>query len=319
MSKVVRFHQAGPPSVLVLEEEQVGVPGPGQVRLRQEAIGVNFVDTAFRDGSFRTALPAVGGVQAAGTVDAVGPGVTDFAVGDRVAYFFAPGSYAEARLVDADVLVPLPATISNEVAAAVMTKGLTAWMAVRKLHAVAAGETVLVQGASGGVGNLVARWARLLGATVIGTGSKSRLADIEAAGIQALASDDPELVSKVRAIAPGGVDVVFEFVGRATFDASAGAVRDGGTILTIGAASGAPVIDKSALAARSVTLSGGSTAQMVAGALLRSASGELFDLVAQGKLGEFPVQRYPLADAAQAHADIAARNRTGYQILVPSL
>jgi NADPH2:quinone reductase len=184
---------------------------------------VNFVDTALRDGSFRTALPAIGGVQAAGIVNAVGPSVTDFSVGDRVAYFFAPGSYAEARLIDADVLVPLPAMISSEIAAAVMTKGLTAWMAVRKLHAVVAGDTVLVQGASGGVGNLVARWARLLGATAIGTGSDSRLADIEAAGVHAIASNDPQLAIKVRAIVPAGVDVVFEFIGRATFEASVGA------------------------------------------------------------------------------------------------
>jgi NADPH2:quinone reductase len=315
MSKVVRFHQAGPPSVLVLEDEDVGLPGNGQVRLRQDAIGVNFVDTALRDGSFRTALPAVGGVQSSGIVDAIGPGVTGFAVGDRVAYFFAPGAYAEIRNVDADVLVHLPDAISNDIAAAVLTKGLTAWMAVRKLYPVKAGETVLVQGATGGVGNLVARWAHLLGATVIGTGSAAKLADLDAAQIRAIASDDPDLADKVRAIAPDGVDVVFEFVGRATFAASAVAVRDGGAIVTIGAASGAPAIDKEALAARGVTVSGGSTAQMISGNLLQIASAELFEHVAAGNLGSFPIKAYPLGEAARAHGDIASRDRGGYQIL----
>jgi len=213
------------------------------------------------------------------------------------------------------VLVHLPDAISNDIAAAVLTKGLTAWMAVRKLYPVKAGETVLVQGATGGVGNLVARWAHLLGATVIGTGSAAKLVDLDAAQIRAIASDDPDLADKVRAIAPDGVDVVFEFVGRATFAASAVAVRDGGAIVTIGAASGAPAIDKEALAARGVTVSGGSTAQMISGNLLQIASAELFEHVAAGNLGSFPIKAYPLGEAARAHGDIASRDRGGYQIL----
>lgn len=174
MSAVVRFHHPGPPSVLVLEDEDVPLPGSGEVRFRARAIGVNFVDTAFRDGSFNTALPAVGGVEAAGVIEAVGPGVAEYEVGDRVGYFFAPGSYAELRNVPAEVLIRLPDDIAFD-DAAIMTKGLTAWVAIRHLHPVEPGEAVLVQGASEGVGSLTARWADALGTRVVGTGSAAKL------------------------------------------------------------------------------------------------------------------------------------------------
>lgn len=318
MTTVIRVHHYGPPSALQVEEEDPGAPAAGQVRLRQEAIGVNFVDTAFRDGSFGVALPFVPGVEAAGVVEAVGPGVSGFAVGDRAAYFFAPGSYAAQRVIDASSLIKLPDDIPTEQAAAVMAKGLTAWMGLRALHPLKVGETVLVQGASGGVGSLISRWARSLGATVIGTaGSAEKLEEIQDAVDHALRSDDRELALKVRALAPKGVDVVYEFVGRATFEASMAAVRDGGAILTIGAASGHPSIDQALLAARGIRVAGGGMPQFVKGSVVATATGELFDAYRRGVFGKIEVARYPLAEAARAHEDIAARRRSGLPILVP--
>lgn len=318
MTTVIRVHHYGPPSALQVEEETAGAPGAGQVRLRQEAIGVNFVDTAFRDGSFGVPLPFVPGVEAAGVVEAVGPGVSGFAVGDRAAYFFAPGSYAVQRVIDASSLIKLPDDIPTEQAAAVMAKGLTAWMGLRALYPLKAGETVLVQGASGGVGSLISRWARSLGATVIGTaGSADKLEEIQGAVDHALRSDDRELALKVRALAPNGVDVVYEFVGRATFEASMAAVRDGGAILTIGAASGQPSIDQALLAARRIRVAGGGMPQFVKGSVVATATGELFDAYRKGVFGKIEVARYPIAEAARAHEDIAARRRAGLPILVP--
>lgn len=318
MTTVIRVHRYGPPSALQVEEEDLDAPTAGQVRLRQEAIGVNFVDTAFRDGSFGVPLPFVPGVEAVGVVEAVGPGVSGFAVGDRAAYFFAPGSYAAQRLIDASSLIKLPDDIPTEQAAAVMAKGLTAWMGLRALYQLKAGETVLVQGASGGVGSLISRWARSLGATVIGTaGSSEKLEEIKGAVDHALRSDDRELALKVRALAPNGVDVVYEFVGRATFEASMAAVRDGGAILTIGAASGQPSIDQALLAARRIRVAGGGMPQFVKGAVVATATGELFEAYRKGIFGKIEVARYPIAEAARAHEDIATRRRSGLPILVP--
>lgn len=317
MSTVIRFHSYGGPEVLAVEDQRVGAPGPGQVRLRQQAIGVNFVDTIFRRGIYPVPLPAVAGVEAAGVVDAVGDGVHGFAAGDRAAYFLAPGSYAAERLIDAAQLVRLPDDVSAEQAAAVLTKGLTAWTALHGFHRLAAGETVLVQGASSSVGRLLARWARVLGATVIGTAGADKREALRADVDHALVSDDPALAAQVRAIAPQGVDVVYEFIGAATFAASAEAVRDGGTIVNIGAASGAPQVDAAALAARGVAVRGGPMAQHLEGAAREEATGAVFAALRAGTLGTLAVTRYALAEAARAHEDIAARRRTDAAILVP--
>ncbi|MBB5712485.1 zinc-binding dehydrogenase [Sphingomonas xinjiangensis] len=317
MSKVVRFRQTGAPAVMVVEEDVVGPPGRGEVQLRQHAIGVNFVDTAFRDGSFGTPLPAVAGIEAAGVVTALGEGVTSFTPGDRVSYFFAPGSYAEVRNVSAEALIPLPEDISFETAAAIMAKGLTARMGVRRLHAVQPGQTVIVQGATGGVGSFTARWSAALGAKVIGTGSRQKLDLLEGSGVIAVDSHDHDLGAALRRIAPDGADVVYEFVGKATFPASITAVRDGGTIVAIGAASGAPDADADLLASRAINLTRGSTAQLVRGPLLQSASLEVFDALRRGYLGTPKLHRYRLEDAVQAHIDIATRARDGLPILLP--
>lgn len=317
MTTVVRVHKYGPPSVLNVEDEQLGSPASGQVRLCQEAIGVNFVDTAFRDGTFGVPLPFVPGVEAAGVIEAVGPGVTDFAVGDRVGYFFAPGAYASVRLIDASALIHLPDDMTTERAATVMAKGLTAWMGLRAIYQLKAGEAVLVQGASGGVGTLISRWAKALGATVIGTaGTAEKQEQVAGAVDHALRSDDPGLAAKIRSLAPNGVDVVYEFVGRATFASSVAAVRDGGTILTIGAASGQPSMDQALLAARGIRVAGGGMPQCVKGPAVAIATGELFDAYRNGVFGEIEVARYPIAEAVRAHEDIAARRRSGLPILV---
>ena len=317
MSTVIRMYKAGDPSVLVAEEEEVGHPGASQVKLRHEAIGVNFIDTMFRSGVFAAPLPFVSGVEAAGMITELGPGVSQFSVGDRVAYFFAPGAYAAERLIDEAPLVRLPDDMGVDVAAGLLTKGITAWLAVRHLHKVKPGDTVLVQGATGGVGSLVARWAKALGATVIAVGSAAKLGGIAHEVDYALASDEPDLGLRIRTVAPRGVDVVYEFVGKATFPASLKAVRDGGQIFTIGAASGSPEIDQAQLNARSITVAHASAASTVKGAMLTQASNELFDRWREGIFGDIELHRYRLIDVALAHRDIASRAIGPNPVLIP--
>jgi NADPH2:quinone reductase len=316
MTTTIRFHRYGPPNVLTVEDERVGDPGKGQVRLRQEAIGVNFIDTAFRDGSFAMPLPGVTGVEGAGVVDAVGPGVKDIKPGDRVAYFLSPGGYAAVRLVNATDLIRSPPDLSSAEVATILTKGLTAWAGLNGFYHLKAGEKVLVQGASSNVGQLVSRWAKAMGAVVIGTGSGTKRALVEPLVDYFVASDQPDISSAVRKIAPDGVDVVYEFVGKATFDASAGAVRDSGTIVAIGAASGAPVIDIERLRSRSIRVVGGPMAQHVQNSV-RLATHNVFDAYRKGVFGEYRATSYPLEKAAAAHEDIAARRKSGPMILVP--
>lgn len=317
MSTTIRFHQYGAPDVLIPEQEEVGAPAPVQVRLRHEAIGVNFIDTAFRQGIIPMSLPGVTGVEGAGIVEAVGLDVHGIRAGDRMAYFLAPGSYAEVRLINAADLIRSPDDLSLAEIATVLTKGLTAWAALNGFHSLKAGETVLVQGASSNVGMLVARWARARGALVIGTaGSAAKQAAIAESVDHVLPSGSESLAEQVRAIVPAGVDVVYEFIGKATFTASAAAVRDGGTIVTIGAASGSPAIDQAALASRNVRVVGGPMAQHLKGRVTQ-ASDEVFDAYRRGVFGDFKATVYPLVQAAAAHEDIAARRKSGPMILVP--
>lgn len=317
MTTTIRFHRYGGPEVLVPEDEQVGAPGPGQVRLRHEAIGVNFIDTAFRQGIFPMPLPGVTGVEGAGVIEAVGAGVEGIAVGDRMAYFLSPGGYAQVRLVNAADLVHTPNDLSSAQVATILTKGLTAWAAMNGFYRLEAGDTVLVQGASSNVGMLLSRWAKARGAAVIGTASsQAKWAALGDAVDCALLSGSDDLAGQIRAFAPNGVDVVYEFVGKATFAASVAAVRDGGTIVAIGAASGAPVVDRAGLAARGVHMVGGPMAQHLQGRVVQAAS-EVFDAYRQGVFGKLDAARYPLASAALAHADIAARRASGPMLLVP--
>jgi len=318
MTSTIRMHATGAPSVLRLEDGDAGAPGPGQVRLRQEAIGVNYVDTMVRDGRFPLALPAVPGFEGAGTVQALGPGVTQLRVGQRVGYFFAIGAYAAERVIDAQALIPLPDDVDAEHAAAFLSKGLTAWMGLRALYPLRAGEIILVQGASGNVGAILARWARSLGVTVIGVaGSSRKLAKVKGGADHALAADDPAFADKLRAIAPAGVDVVYDFVGAAVAAQTLASVRDGGTIAAIGAASGQARFDPAALVRRSIALRAGGTPQYVTRDKVAAASAELFASMRAGLFDDLAIVRYPLAQAAQAHADIEDRKQEGLAVLVP--
>lgn len=323
MNHQVRIHQTGQPSVMQYESlaHDIAAPGAGQVRLRHDAIGVNFVDTLFRNGAFNVPLPFAMGVEGAGTVLEAGPGVQDLKPGDRVAYFFSFGAYADERLIDASQLVKLPDHVSTETAAAILTKGLTAWMMLFGAHQLQRGETVLVHAAAGGVGAMAARWALALGATVIATvGSPSKAALVRAAGIaHVLDANDPELAAKVRVLNGGrGVDLVFELVGKATFAQSVAALRNGGHLLHIGNASGTPDIDKSDLAARNIHYQHATTGQY-AGERggLEQGSRMLFAALKDGVFGAITPSRYRLADVVQAHTDLEARRITGPAILIP--
>lgn len=323
MNHHVRIHQAGQPSVMQFEtlQQDVAAPGPGQVRIRHDAIGLNFVDTLFRNGAFKVPLPFTMGVEGAGVVLETGTGVTDLRPGHRVAYFFSFGAYATERLIDASQLVQLPDHVSADTAAAVLTKGLTAWMMLFGAHQLKRGEAVLVHAAAGGVGSMVARWALALGAKVIATvGSPSKAALVRAAGIEhVLDANDPELAAKVRALNGGqGVDVVFELVGKATFGQSVAALRSGGHLLHIGNASGNPEIDQAGLAARGIRYQQASTGQYAGErAGLELGARTLFAALKDGVFGTITPVRYRLADVVQAHADLEARRIAGPAILVP--
>lgn len=319
----VRIYEQGTADVMRYETAPVtlGTPARGQVRLRQDAAGLNFIDTMFRDGTINVALPFVMGVEGAGVVEETGEGVTELTAGDRVAYFFSFGAYADVRMIDADVLVKLPSDVATDTAAALLTKGLTAWMLLKRVHTTKAGDTILVHGAAGGVGSLVTRWAKALGATVIATvGSVAKTSLVKAHGIDhVLDAGAPDLADQVRAIVPGGVDVVFEFVGQATFAQSILALRDGGHLVHVGNASGSPLQGfQDQLTPRGIRYTKPATAQYVnSRASLDASSKELFAAWRAGVFGDVTPVRYAMSDVVRAHQDMAARRMTGPAILVP--
>ncbi len=318
MTGVVRLEELGGPEVLRYGTETVGEPAVGQVRLRHDAIGVNFVDTYFRTGAFSLgALPAVIGGEGAGVVEAVGAGVDEVAVGDRVGYYFSPGAYAEVRLIAAAELIPLPDDVPAVEAAALLAKGLTAWGRVRRVHPVQAGETVLVTGATGGVGSLLAPWAQHLGATVVAlVAGPGRVDAARALGLDHVAVAG-ELAATVHALG-GGVDVLFDTVGRATFAEAGAVLRDGATVDLLGAASGEPDIDSADLDRRHITVTRSPAAQyLMDRATLLAAGAELFDAWRAGVFGKREVRTYPLAQAAQAHRHLEARNDAAALVLLP--
>ncbi len=318
----VRIYQHGAPEVMQYETLSATTltPAAGQVRLRQDAAGLNFVDTLLRDGSFGSKLPFSMGVEGAGVIEEVGPGVTGFAAGDRAAYFFSFGAYASVRLIEADSLVKLPQDMPTETAAALMAKGLTAWMLLKRVHALTPGETILVHGAAGGVGSLLTRWAKSLGANVIATvGSAAKAELVRSHGIEhVLDAGAADLAEQVRAIAPFGVDVVYELVGQATFGQSIRALRNGGHLVHVGNASGNPQDYDASLASRGIRYSKPSTGQYVnSRASLDESSADLFANWRAGVLGDVTPVRYPMADVVRAHHDLAARRIAGPAILVP--
>ena len=323
MTGVIRIHTHGGPEVLRWEQVELGAPGPGQALVRQHAIGLNFIDVYHRSGLYKLPLPAVLGVEAAGVVEAVGPGVTGIGVGDRVAYDRPAGAYAEARLAPADRLVKLPDAMGFEQAAAIMLKGLTTQMLVRRIHRVEPGETVLLHAAAGGVGLLAGQWLHALGATVIGTvGAEAKVELARAHGcdhVLVLGRDD--IVARVRELTGGvGVAVVYDSIGHDTFMTSLDCLRPMGLMVNFGNASGPvePVAPALLAAKGSLFLTRPSLhdyAKQRADLLAMAA--ELFEMVGSGRIKIEIHQRYALRDAARAHADLAARRTTGSSVLLP--
>jgi NADPH:quinone reductase len=323
MTQAIRIHAHGGPEVMRWEAVEVGDPGPGEARVRHHAIGLNFVDVYHRNGLYPLPLPAVLGVEGAGVVEAVGPGVSHLAPGDRVAYDRPPGAYAEARIAPADRLVRLPDAIGFEQAAALMLKGLTVQMLVRRVHAVQPGETVLLHAAAGGVGLIACQWLRALGATVIGTVGTPEKAELARAHgcTHPLVLGRDDVPVKVRELTGGaGVPVVYDSIGRDTFALSLDCLRPMGLMVSFGNASG-PVdpFSPALLASKgSLFLTRPSLHHYaLARADLEAMAAELFAVVLSGQVRIEIRQRYALHDAARAHADLAARRTTGSSVLLP--
>lgn len=323
MTRAIRIHAYGGAEVLRWESVDVGQPGPGQVRLRQEACGLNYIDIYQRDGLYPVgALPAVLGMEAAGVVEAVGEGVGDLAVGDRAAYPMCLGAYTEARLIDADKLVRLPETLSARQAAAVMLKGLTAHYLLFRSYPVKPGDSILVYAAAGGVGLLLCQWAKHLGARVIGcVGSEDKAALAHANGCdQVILYRHEDIAAKVREYTDGeGVAAAYDSVGRATFTASLDALRPFGTLVSYGNASG-PVepFNPAILAAKgSLYLTRPTLATHIATrALLEDGATRLFGAIGDGLLHVQINQTYRLAEAARAQRDLESRATTGSSVLL---
>lgn len=318
----IRIHEIGGPEVLRWESVDLPAPGPGQALLRQSAAGVNYIDTYHRSGLYPLPLPAVIGSEGAGTVEAVGPGVTDIRPGQRAAYAGERGGYTEARLIPAERLVPLPDDVSDETAAGMMLRGMTAQYLVRRTFPVKRGDVVLVHAAAGGVGLLLCQWARALGATVIGTAGSDAKAELARAHgcDHAIVTVREDFTASVREITGGkGVQVVFDGVGKDTWDGSLDSLAPLGTMVSFGNASGAvppfsPLVlsQKGSLFLTRPTL-GHYTATRAA--LLASAS-ELFDVVRRGNVKVEIGQRFALRDAAAAHRALESRGTTGSTILL---
>ncbi|MBX9903962.1 MAG: quinone oxidoreductase [Burkholderiales bacterium] len=323
MPHVIRIHQNGGPEQMQWEEVTVGDPGPGEVRVRNTAIGLNFIDTYHRSGLYPMPLPLVLGSEGAGVVEAVGPKVKEFKVGDHVAYAQPIGAYAEVLIRPVARLVKIPAGIKDETAAAMMLKGMTAWYLCRRTYRVKKGDTIVVHAAAGGVGQILCQWAKHLGATVIGTvGSDEKIALAKKAGCKhVVVMSREKLPVRVREITKGkGVPVVYDGVGKDTFVESLDCLAPLGLMASFGNASGAvaPVnigilAQKGSLYLTRPTLVNYTSARED----LLTAARELFAVVKKGAVKITINQRYPLREAAQAHRDLEARKTTGSTVLLP--
>lgn len=324
MPFAIRFHQTGGPEVLRWEEVEVGAPAAGEARVRHAAVGLNYIDTYHRSGLYPLPLPSGIGLEAAGVVEAVGAGVSNVAVGDRVAYAGGPlGAYSEVRCLPADKLLQLPATIAFETAAAMMLQGLTAAYLLRRTYRVQPGDAVLIHAAAGGVGLIACQWAAALGATVIGTVSSEAKAALATAHgcAHVIRYDREDVARRVREITGGeGVAVVYDGVGRDTFAGSLDSLRPLGTMVSFGNASGAvPPVDLLTLAQKgSLFLTRPTLAHYTARrADLEALGSELFAVVGSGSVRIEVNQRFALKDAADAHRELEARRTTGSTILLP--
>jgi len=324
MPNAIRIHETGGPEVLRYEQVETGKPGPGQVRIRQTACGLNFIDVYMRTGLYPVPeLPATLGMEAAGVVEMAGDGVTDLAEGDRVAYAMNLGGYAETRLIDASKLIKLPDTIDDHTAAAMMLKGLTAHYLLFRTYPVKAGDTILVHAAAGGVGLLLCQWAKHLGATVLGTIGTPEKAELA----MAHGCDHPifyreeNISQRVHELTNGiGVAAVYDSVGQATFEASLDSLRPFGVLATFGNSSGkVKSFDPNILAPKgSLYITRPTLATHTATReLLVEGAERLLDVVSNGIVKVNINQTYSLAETAQAHRDLEARKTTGCTVLLP--
>jgi NADPH:quinone reductase len=323
MTHAIRIHQYGGPEVLKWEEVQVRDVKPNEVRLRHTAVGLNYVEVVQRTGRFPFRLPFIPGNEAAGVVEAVGAEVSEFRVGDRVAYAPIPGSYSEARAIAADRLVKIPDGITDEMAAAMMLQGMTAQYLLRQIYKVGPGDVVLVQAAAGGMGAFLCQWAAALGATVLGTVSTEEKAEFARANgchypILYTRSDVPAEVKKITHGAMA--TVVYDAVGGDVFAGSIDSARVRGHIVSYGNAAGPiPPLDLAKFGARgTLTLTRGTLASYTetrAGIL--ECANDLFDVVKSGKVKIQIRQRFALRDAADAHRALEGRKTIGSTVMLP--
>ncbi len=324
MTKAIRYERTGGPEVMQWVDVEVGAPGEGEIRVKQSACGLNYIDVYFRTGLYPQQLPAGLGMEAAGEVVAVGAGVTSVKVGERVAYVGRPpGAYAQERVLRADQVIRVPDAISDEQAASVMLQGLTAQYLLRRTYRVQPGDTILIQAAAGGVGLLVCQWAKALGATVIGTVGSDEKAEVA----KAHGCDYPivytreDFTARVREITGGaGVPVVYDSIGKDTYVKSLDCLAPLGMFVSFGNASGPlPPIDSSEFSSRGSLFFTRPTlfSYIAKRSDYEAMSAELFEVIASGKVKTSINQRYALQDVGQAHADLEARRTTGSTILIP--
>ncbi|MGA4544071.1 quinone oxidoreductase family protein [Uniformispora flossi] len=323
MAHAIRFKESGGPEVLTWEEIVVGDPGPGEVRVKHGAVGLNFADTYFRTGLYPAPLPAGMGVEGAGVVEAVGAGVTGFAAGDRVTYTGSPlGAYSTERVMPAGSLIKLPDAIPFDIAAATTMRGLTSAYLMRRIAPLKAGDTILLTAAAGGVGLIVTQWAKLLGLTVIGTVSTEEKAELARAhgADHVIRYRDEDVAARVREITGGeGVPVVYDSIGATTFASSLASLRRRGLLVCFGTASGpVPPIDAMQLALHgSVFVTRPGLADYIADPAEKAElAGELFGHITSGRIKIAVNQRYALEDAVQAHRDLESGTTTGSSVFV---
>ena len=323
MAHAIRITEFGGTDKLRWEEVAIGEPGPGQVRVRNTAVGLNFIDTYHRTGLYPNQLPLTLGMEGAGVVEKVGPKVKDFKVGDRVAYANPIGAYADVLLRPAERLVKIPAGVDDKVAASVMLKGMTAWYLCKRTYKVKKGDTIVVHAAAGGVGQILCQWAKALGATVIGTvGSDAKAVIAKKCGCKhVIVIPREDLVARVKAITKGkGAPVVYDGIGKDTWDASLDCLAPRGMMVSFGNASG-PVtqINPGILAAKgSLFLTRPTLFHYVASRPeLLAAARDLFSMIKSKKVKISVNQTYPLRDAARAQADLESRKTTGSTVLIP--
>jgi len=323
MARAFIFRRTGGPEVLQLEQVDVGQPGPGQARVRHTGIAVNFIDIYIRAGLYPAVLPSGLGSDAVGVVEAVGEGVTEVSVGDRVGYLIGPqGAYADVRNMPANVLIPLPDEIADLHAATLMMKGMTAQYLFRQVFPLQGGETILYHAAAGGVGLIACQWARALGVTMIGTVSTDEKAAVaEAHGCaHTIVTSREDIVARVREITGGkGVPVVFDSVGKTTLEASLNCLQPRGTLVSNGTTSGPVIIDSMQLAAKgSLWLTRPAMMHYIQPRQhMLAMADEVFGMVRSGAIRAEPSRVLPLADAAEAHRSLESRSTTGATVLLP--